>query len=202
MKPGKVKAPAPTGATSSAVKRNSASSDQWGKCGSDTTNEARLQDVEDWMRSSKWKVAKIVEGLRLLEPVSPSKASVARPPCYRVDVPINASATNTFQCIMYLPPLCLTGIIKSMRVLQTIDNSTDIIHVKLQPVYTFPTWTAPRDLCLVRSVVNTNYTNTGTARINGLCMTVAGTGAATPTAATWCAWTAHAILTAPWKKGS
>lgn len=30
------------------------------------------------------------------------------------------------------------------------DEQSDIIHVTLRPLFLFPTWTAPRDLCLAR----------------------------------------------------
>jgi hypothetical protein len=52
--------------------------------------------------------------------------------------------------VMNLPPLCRTGSVKSIRIVESINNYTDVVHIVLDAAYTFPTWTAPRDLCLMR----------------------------------------------------
>ena len=38
----------------------------------------------------------------------------------------------------------------SFRIIETIDDHCDIIHVVHRPLYLFPSWTAPRDYCLFR----------------------------------------------------
>lgn len=43
-----------------------------------------------------------------------------------------------------------TGQRASFRVVERIDDHTDIIHLVFRPVYLFPSWTAPRDYCLFR----------------------------------------------------
>jgi hypothetical protein len=41
-------------------------------------------------------------------------------------------------------------VIKSIRIVQGVDNFTDIIHMKLEQLYIDPVWSAPRDFCLIR----------------------------------------------------
>jgi hypothetical protein len=74
-----------------------------------------------------------------------------RHPCMRINHPINSSISDAFSNIMKLEKTNLrSGIIKSIRLVQQIDNFTDIIHLKLEPVYLEPSWTLPRDCCLIR----------------------------------------------------
>jgi hypothetical protein len=47
-------------------------------------------------------------------------------------------------------PLPNSGQIASFRVLETIDDQTDMIHLVFRPLYLFPSWTAPRDFVLFR----------------------------------------------------
>lgn len=106
--------------------------------------EVRLSEVEEWITTSKWKVYDVFEGLRLLEVVHHGEASVASTSesyCMRVDIPVNASAADTFSGIINFSNTLLTGIVKSIRIVEVIDNFTDIIHLKLEPVYIYPTWT-------------------------------------------------------------
>ena len=126
--------------------------------------EVRLQEVEEWIRSSKWKMKTVFEGLRIYEHmytlddsnnlynhVDGSRLSRFNlPPCARVNLSVNASASDVFLTIMNLPASCRTGTIKNMTVVETIDNYTDIIHMQLDALYLWPTWTSPRDFCLIR----------------------------------------------------
>ena len=47
-------------------------------------------------------------------------------------------------------PLPNSGQIASFRVLETIDDHMDVIHLVFRPLYLFPSWTAPRDFVLWR----------------------------------------------------
>jgi hypothetical protein len=132
--------------------------------------EVRLQEVEDWITTSKWKIYDVYEGVRLLQiaatpadtsaPTSPSAsvknstsafASIAGAraegaPCMRVNIGINASTADTFSSIINFSTSLQTGIIRSVRTVESIDNFTDIIHLKLEPMFLYPTWTGEYDL--------------------------------------------------------
>lgn len=71
-------------------------------------------------------------------------------PCMKVSIGMHGSATEVFSSIFNLPPPCRTGIVKTIRVVETIDNYTDVVHIVLEPVYLEPSWTLPRDFCLMR----------------------------------------------------
>jgi hypothetical protein len=118
--------------------------------------EVRISEVEEWIMSSKWKVFDVYEGLRLLHIYQPSEIGTSSSSsslsssvqggavdtsCMRVDISVNASAAETFTVIHNFTDTLQTGIIKSLRVVETIDNFTDIIHLKLEPIYLHPTWT-------------------------------------------------------------
>ena len=121
--------------------------------------QIRLVEVSEWVRSSKWKVVKILEGIRIFEQqqgrgravehrAHHSSSSVVshrtldeQPPCYRINITLNGSPADAFITILTMPPPCLTGIIKSVRVVEIVDSNTDVIHMILQPVYLYPTWT-------------------------------------------------------------
>lgn len=135
----------------------------------------RIKEVEEWLKSSRWKVCSILDGVRIFEQAGYDETAVRgssgvrvetaetepvadqRPrnpyadiPCYRVNIGVCSGTLDVFKSIMSLPPGCRTGAIKQMRVIESIDNYTDIVHILLDPIYIYPTWTAPRDLCLMR----------------------------------------------------
>jgi hypothetical protein len=121
--------------------------------------EVRLEAVEEWIRSSKWRVHSITNGIRIFSEVPDEKyrylpdkkeMAAALSPCLRVNINISGSVTDVFMAIMNLPPSCRTGIVKSIRVVESISNYADIVHIILEPVYIYPTWTSPRDFCLMR----------------------------------------------------
>eukprot|EP01032_Pedospumella_encystans_P021487 gene21487-24373_t len=136
--------------------------------------EVRLQEVEDWITTSKWKIYDVYEGVRLLQISHPPEATAVtnngntgatvrnnltafvsnnkleEAPCMRVNIGINASTADTFSAIINFSNSLQTGIIKSMRIVENIDNFTDVIHLKLEPMFLYPSWTAPRDFCLIR----------------------------------------------------
>lgn len=138
----------------------------------------RIKEVDEWFKSSHWKICSILQGVRIFEQVGSSEllssdrgasnpavvietssceapsqiraSSYSHVPCYRVNIGVNSCPLDVFKTIMSLPAGCRSGAIKQMRVIQSIDNYTDIVHIILEPIYVYPTWTAPRDLCLMR----------------------------------------------------
>lgn len=88
------------------------------------------------------------EGLRLLQPDAqdPARADELILPCLRANVTVNASAIDVFSHISnFTNSINLkAGLIQSIRMVAHIDNNTDILHIKLQPVFLYPTWTGPR----------------------------------------------------------
>ncbi len=66
------------------------------------------------------------------------------PPCMRVNQSINASAADTFMSVFNFSAALRTGVINSIRIVENIDNYTDIIHLKLESVYIAPTWTGKK----------------------------------------------------------
>ena len=72
------------------------------------------------------------------------------PPRFKVNIAVNGSATDIYSAIMTMPPLCRTGLIKSIRVVDCINNYSDIVHIMLEEIYLYPSFTSPRDLCLMR----------------------------------------------------
>ena len=111
--------------------------------------DVRLTDVEEWVKSAKWAVNNVIHGLRILELTSDSKSDTyynyssnnKTNPCLRVNMFLGCSTGEVFGAVMNYPAGCRTGAIKSVRVIEYIDNSTDIIHIALNPVYLYPTWT-------------------------------------------------------------
>jgi hypothetical protein len=120
--------------------------------------DVRIDDVETWITSTRWKVCDIFEGIRILEPIVQSEddqgyyesfftgslsknMDVQVSPCLRINVGVNASATDAFSIISNFSNPLKAGIVHSMRVIQNIDNVTDIVHLKLHPQYLYPTWT-------------------------------------------------------------
>jgi hypothetical protein len=119
----------------------------------------RIEEVEEWVNSSKWKVWSIRDGVRIFEQfVSDDRAALGEtpssgsnlPPCLRVSMGVNGSVLDVSNAILNLPPACRTGAIKSLRVVETLNNNTEVVHIVLEPIFIYPTWTAPRDLCLMR----------------------------------------------------
>eukprot|EP00978_Attheya_sp_CCMP212_P047394 scaffold421344_cov55-Attheya_sp.AAC.1 len=72
---------------------------------------------------------------------SPLKAFMCLMSNARIDAPADSFehpfAPNSEQCA-------------SFRIIENVDDHTDIIHLVFRPLYLFPTWTAPRDFVLYR----------------------------------------------------
>lgn len=122
--------------------------------------EMRLEEVEGWIRSTQWRVSRLMHGIRVFEQnfrdsndfqsFNDNGSGPARAPCLRINLTMNASPTQVFNTIMSMPPACRTGTIKSFGLVETLTSFVDIVHITLDPVFISPTWTAPRDLCLIR----------------------------------------------------
>lgn len=119
--------------------------------------EIRIEEVEEWISSSRWRVWSVRDGVRLFEqsnyddlPSSNGCGSGGHngydnglssvPPCLRVNISVSGSALDVFMAVMNLPPACRTGTIKSIRVVESINNNTDVVHIVLDPVFLMPTW--------------------------------------------------------------
>ena len=84
-------------------------------------------------------------------------------PCVpmKTHVVLNTSPLDAFLCLMSYGRLSASGAssapfepnseqCSSFRIVETVDDHTDIIHLVFRPLYLFPTWTTPRDFCLFR----------------------------------------------------
>lgn len=120
--------------------------------------EVRLDEVEEWITVSKWKLCDVYQGLRLLSLSTgdrddeqtyfqsfftnrSSENPQSAAPCMRVNLAVNGSAADTFSGIINFSKSLRTGIVKNIRIVENIDNFNDIIHIKLEPIYVYPTWT-------------------------------------------------------------
>jgi hypothetical protein len=121
--------------------------------------EKKLESVEQWIRWSKWKLNTVLHGVRIFEQdkslPSPAASSsgdskkllqaeytpAAGLRLLRVNIGMSAPTVDVFTTLMNMPPACLSGIIRDCRVIESMDNETDIIYMELQPVYLSPTYT-------------------------------------------------------------
>lgn len=136
--------------------------------------EVRLEVVEQWMRSSKWKVVDVVDGTRIFElteksdsssdtvkdnigvgigvgastPTSKNAYNDIDADLLRVNVPIKGSPSDVFTTLMNFPAACRTGVINSYRVVESMDNQTDIVHITMKSEYIHPTWTGTCRPCM------------------------------------------------------
>lgn len=127
--------------------------------------DIRIDDVEEWITNTRWKVVDTYEGLRILEPWnfgeteipynesfffsnSSKNIDIVSNPCMRVNLNVGASSWDAFSAIMNFSNPLKSGIVHSIRVVENIDNGTDVIHLKLNPVYLQPTWTGNSFLLL------------------------------------------------------
>ena len=106
----------------------------------------RLTEVEEWIKSSKWQVYSVADGVRVFEyqpteEQSGAAAATPAPPCLRVNVGVNGSASDVFMAVMNMPPACRTGAVRTVRIVESIDNCTDVVHIVLEPIFVYPTWT-------------------------------------------------------------
>jgi nitrate reductase NapE component len=113
--------------------------------------DVHLKEVEDWISSSRWRVQSVKEGLRLFQQSDDdSHSAISSYPFLRINIGMCCSTQQAFTAIMNLPPSCRTGSIRSIGIVEKINENTDVVHIILDRVFVFPTWSAPRDLCLKR----------------------------------------------------
>lgn len=128
--------------------------------------EKKLESVEQWIRWSKWKLNSVLHGIRIFEQdkiITPTGTGAGTGTgdlthtnkqfqsetaqnygsrLLRVNVGMAASPYDVFTILMNMPQACLSGIIRSCRVIESMDNQTDIIYMELNPVYLPPTSTS------------------------------------------------------------
>lgn len=113
-------------------------------------SHVKLEEVEEWVKADKWRTTEVWQGVRLLEQMEDSdgngggissSVNSAAAPCYRVNMALNGTASDAYVTIMNMPPLSRSGIIRTMRIVEAVDNNTDVIYLQLQPTYIYPTWT-------------------------------------------------------------
>lgn len=74
---------------------------------------------------------------------------------------LNATPLDAFLCLMFQGQLpdnsALSGPLApnsgqraSFRIIEHIDDNTDVVHLVCNPIYLFPSWTTPRDFVLYR----------------------------------------------------
>jgi hypothetical protein len=84
-------------------------------------------------------------------------------PLLKAQAILDASPINAFMCMMshtrvgrdggssdweeFSP---LSSQRSSFRIIEKVDDHTDVIHVVFRPLYLFPSWTSPRDFCVMR----------------------------------------------------
>ena len=103
-------------------------------------------------------------GLRIFReeryhPSHQSRLSVKESACspLKAQSVLNASALQAFFCFMSLARVPSDGTVQptsgqmaSFRVIERMDDHSDVIHVFFRQLYLFPSWTSPRDFCLFR----------------------------------------------------
>lgn len=141
--------------------------------------EKKLEAVEQWIRWSKWKLNSVLHGIRIFEqdnsPPSSSLSSAAannsdltkslqsengtnyNSNLLRVNVGMTAPAYDVFTILMNMPQACLSGILRSCRVIESMDNQTDIIYLELNPVYLYPTSTSKFFFTFFLLLINFTY---------------------------------------------
>ena len=86
-------------------------------------------------------------------------------PPFKSSIALKANSLDAFMCLMCSGrihsdedfsnesgniPLPNSGQIASFRIIETMDDHMDVIHLVFRPLYLFPSWTAPRDFVLYR----------------------------------------------------
>ncbi len=135
------------------------------------TAATKLEDVDRWTRSTRWRPWGVFNGVRVYEldhvgrggakpaAATTTKGGVAsllrggapQPlPCRKVQVAVRGTPLETFISLVSVPFRVLNGVVDSVVNVERLDDQSDVIHLKLKPLYFWPTWTAPREFCLVR----------------------------------------------------
>jgi len=110
------------------------------------TPENHLEDVKRWTQSSLWEPVETFNSLPIFQ-LQSSKSAV---PCRNARIVIRAPPLNVLFSLMKISDTMLDGVIQSVRRIEKVDDHSDVIHLKLNPIWISPTWTTPRDLCVMR----------------------------------------------------
>ena len=154
------------------------------------TAATKLEEMDRWTRSTRWRPWALYNGLRIYEldhatlgggggggdgsgkggaggPLAAASASSGSGaaaaaaaalrrenrsplPCRRLQVAVRGTPLEAFIALVSVPPRVSHGVVESVRNVEKLDDQSDVIHVALKPLFLWPTWTAPRDFCLVR----------------------------------------------------
>lgn len=90
-------------------------------------------------------------------------------PPFKASIVLKANSLDAFMCLMCSGrihgdeqrsggvvggerrvPVPNSGQIASFRIIETMDDHMDVVHLVFRPLYLFPSWTAPRDFVLYR----------------------------------------------------
>lgn len=117
-----------------------------------TPGTVDVLEIEGWIGSSKWVASAVHDGYRIY--TLPSEegrkagwlgalgSSVYSPfPVQRISIPINASPVQVYETIREFPAACCSGVVRALRVVQTLDRHSDVVHLQLNAVFLAPTWT-------------------------------------------------------------
>lgn len=106
----------------------------------------KLARVGNWTSRTEWRVSGASKGVRILVDDAAPSGVAAR----KAAVCVRASPLAAFMAVMGAPAAMLRGVVRSVRIVETIDDHADVIHMVLSPLYFWPTWTSPRDVCVMR----------------------------------------------------
>eukprot|EP00588_Corethron_pennatum_P003354 CAMPEP_0194290032 /NCGR_PEP_ID=MMETSP0169-20130528/40426_1 /TAXON_ID=218684 /ORGANISM="Corethron pennatum, Strain L29A3" /LENGTH=1109 /DNA_ID=CAMNT_0039037509 /DNA_START=160 /DNA_END=3489 /DNA_ORIENTATION=- len=138
---------------------------------------SKLDSVETYLQSSQWRLLEGgwantlgtgTNGMRIFEEdkgfgtamvVRRRRVSVEGRPCppLRASVILNATPEDAFMCLMsYTNSKVIENFQSNQKcrhafeIVERLDNHSDLIRLEYEPLYLFPSWTAPRDFCLMR----------------------------------------------------
>ena len=138
------------------------------------TAATKLEEVDRWTRSTRWRPWALYNGLRIYEldhatlggsgggggggkekGAGAAGTALRRDnrcplPCRRLQVAVRGTPLEAFIALVSVPPRVAHGVVESVRVVERLDDQSEVIHLALKPLFLWPTWTAPRDFCLVR----------------------------------------------------
>lgn len=145
---------------------NSSSNNNSSSAGSNVT---RIREVNEWLRNTKWVMNGVHDGIRIYRQnrkfdsdvnsqVSNNNHNngnanaIENSSCFRVNLSLNASPSETLKTVLNMPSFCRNGPISEVTVIESskTDPYVDVIHVVCNPQYIYPIMTSPRDMCLLR----------------------------------------------------
>uniref|UniRef100_A0A7R9U5S4 PH domain-containing protein n=1 Tax=Pinguiococcus pyrenoidosus TaxID=172671 RepID=A0A7R9U5S4_9STRA len=110
--------------------------------------EIKLAHVGTWTHNTNWVLDKVTQGLRVFkDEAAPKNTNLLT---RKAAVSVKATPLQAFVALLSMPPDLRRGCVESVRIVETIDDHADVIHMKLRPIDLGPTWTTARDFCLMR----------------------------------------------------